>query len=137
MLLIAEKENKSNMGQLCNLLFGMVDVCSLILIILPLYPNELNGFIYSVNLFAYTQTTRANRLLYWIMYILLILMGIIKVSVTKFRIERYMQIITGISMVLSIMMVLILAITREAYALIVVFLLLVIKGVLILSLQSK
>lgn len=64
-------------------------------------------------------------------------MGIIKVSVTKFRIERYMQIITGISMVLNIMLVLILAITREAYALIVVFLLLVIKGVLILSLQSK
>lgn len=93
--------------------------------------------VYSVNLFAYTQTTRANRLLYWIMYILLILMGIIKVSVTKFRIERYMQIITGISMVLNIMLVLILAITREAYALIVVFLLLVIKGVLILSLQSK
>ena len=53
---IAEKENKSNIQKLCDLLTGIVDLFSFILIVLPLYPNPINGYIYSVNLFAYTET---------------------------------------------------------------------------------
>ena len=43
------------------------------------------------------------------------------------------EIVTGVSMFISILLVLFLAMTREAYAIIVVFLLLVIKGVLLLK----
>ena len=50
LLSIAEKENKSNIRTICDLLFGMVDVCSFMLILLPLYPNTAAGFVYSVNL---------------------------------------------------------------------------------------
>ena len=37
LLKIAEKENKYNIRAICDLLFGMVDVCSFMLILLPLY----------------------------------------------------------------------------------------------------
>lgn len=133
MLFIAEKENKSNMQNICDLLFGIVDICSLMLIILPLYPNVVNGFVYSVNLLEYTQTTSLNRLLYWIMFVLIVVVGIVKLLLIKFEIEKCNKIMTGVSMVISILMVLFLAMTREAYALIVVFLLLIIKGVLLLK----
>ena len=136
LLFIAEKEKKSTVRRLYDLLFGSVDVCSLILIILPFYPNEFNGFVYSVNLLAYEQTTQANRLVYWIMYILLILVGVIKILVTLFRVERVRRLMIGLSMMFSVILVLFLATTREVYALIVVFLLLVIKGILILSLKK-
>ena len=133
LLFIAEKENKSNLRNICDLLFGILDICSFLLIVLPLYPNTVNGFVYSVNLFAYVRTTSLNRFVYWIMFISLVVIGIIKLTLTKLRIEKCSKILTEVSMVISILMVLFLAITRQAYAVIVVFLLLVIKGMLLLK----
>ena len=97
----------------------------------------VNGFVYSVNLFAYTQTTMLNRLLYWIMFITLVVTGIVKLLLTKFGIERCNNMTTGVSMVISIFSVLFLAMTRETYAVIVVFLLLVIKGMLLIKYSKR
>lgn len=131
MLSLAEKENKANLRSMCDLLFGLLDVCSFILIILPLYPNRGDDFVYSVNLFEYTQITSLNRLLYWMIFISLIAAGVIKLLLNKLGMERYNRIMTGLSMVISVLAVLLLAITREPYAIVVVFLLLVIKECLI------
>ena len=131
MLSIAEKENKSNLHGMCELLFGILDICSFMLIVLPLYPNMVNGYIYSVNLLAYTQTTALNRLLYWIMFLSLVIVGVINLLLIRLKITRGNRIMIGVSMALSILIVLVLAMAREAYAVIVVFLLLVIKGVLL------
>ncbi len=133
LLSIAEKENKTNIRSMCDLLFGIADLFSFTLVVLPLYPNTVDGYIYSVNLFAYAETTSFNRLIYWIMFISLIVSGIVKILLTKFRIEKSHKIMTGISMGLSILIVLFLAMTREAYAVTVVFLLLIIKGILLLK----
>ena len=137
LLSIAEKENKANLQNMCDILFGMIDVCSFMLIALPLYPNMVNGYIYSVNLWAYTQTTELNYLLFWIMYVSLVILGIIKLLFAKFRSEKYNQAMTGISMILGIALVLFLAVTREAYAVVVAFLLFVIKGVLFLKYSKR
>lgn len=132
LLSIAEKEHTSNLRHVCDLLLGIMDICSFILIVLPLYPNTVNGFVYSVNLFAYTQVTSLNRSLYWSLFILIIVIGIIKLVLTKLGLSKCNKIVTGVSMFISILLVLFLAMTREAYAIMVVFLLLVIKGVLLL-----
>ena len=137
LLSIAEKENKANLQNMCDILFGMIDICSFMLIALPLYPNMVNGYIYSVNLWAYTQTTELNYLLFWIMYASLVILGIIKLLLAKFRSEKHNPAMTGISMILGIVMVLFLAVTREAYAVVVAFLLLVIKGVLLLKYTKR
>ena len=71
-----------------DLLFGMVDLFSFILIVLPLYPKPINGYIFSVNLFSYTETTWFNRWIYWIMFIILIMVGIVKIVLTQFKIEK-------------------------------------------------
>ena len=71
-----------------DLLFGMVDLFSFILIVLPLYPKPINGYIFSVNLFSHTETTWLNRWIYWIMFIILIMVGIVKIVLTQFKIEK-------------------------------------------------
>ena len=126
---IAEKENKANLRRMCDLVLGIVDLCSVILIILPLYPNKMDGFVYSVNLFSYTQITSVNRLLYWGIFITLIIIGIIQLLTLKNRVEKCMKIMTVFSLVISIVGVLFLAMTSEVYALIVIFILLIIKGI--------
>ena len=106
---------------------------SIMLVVLPLYPNPVDGYIFSVNLLAYTETTSFNRLMYWMMFIALIAVGIVKILLAQFKIEKGHKIMTGSSMGLSILTVLFLAMTREAYAITVAFLLLIIKGILLLK----
>ena len=83
LLSIAEKENQSNVRNMCDLIFGIVDLFSFLLVVLPLYPKSIDEYIYAVNLLAYTQTTLFNILTYWIMYIALILVGTVKIILTK------------------------------------------------------
>ena len=133
---IAENENKSNIRYICDLLFGMVDLMVITLIILPLYPNLIDGYIYSVNLFTYTQTTPFNRLVYWTMFVALIVSGGLKVLLNQMKIEKGQKIFTDVSIILSIITVLFLAMTREAYAITMAFLLLIIKGLLVFKISS-
>ena len=106
LLTIAQKENKLNIQNMCDLIFGIVDVFSILLILLPLYPNTINSYIYCVNLFEYIETTSFNISLYWIMYSSLILLGIMKILFTKFRFDSYNKILTYISLIISIILVL-------------------------------
>ena len=103
------------------------------LIVLPLYPNPINGYIYSVNLFSYTDTAFFNIILYWVSYLALIVMGITKIALTQLKTERGQSIITSLSLGLSILTVLYLGMAREAYAITVAFMLLLIKGILLLK----
>ena len=131
LLSLAEKENKSNIRNICDLLFGIVDLCSFILVVLPLYPNAIDGFVYSVNLLDYTQTTMLNRAICWIVFISLVIIGAVKVTLAIIKAEKYSKILIKISVIISALTVIFLAITREVYAVVVVFLLLIIKGIII------
>ena len=133
LLSIAEKENRANLQRMCDFLFGLLDVFAIVLIVLPLYPDVEEDFVYSVNLFSYTQTTSLNRSLYWFMIVFLVVVGIIKLILTKLDMQRYNKIATRVSMSISILSVLLFAITRESYVVSVVFLLLVMKGILLLK----
>ena len=133
LLTIAQKENKLNIQNMCDLIFGIVDVFSILLILLPLYPNTINSYIYCVNLFEYIETTSFNISLYWIMYSSLILLGIMKVLFTKFRFDSYNKVLTYISLIISIILVLFLALTRVVYAIVLAFILLIVKGILLIK----
>lgn len=133
LLSIAEKENKSNIRNICDLLFGIVDLFSFILVVLPLYPNTIDGFVYSVNLLNYTQISSINLNFYWFMFVSLFAVGVIKIILTKTKAEKGNKILITLSIALNIFIVIFLALTREVYAVIVVFLLLLAKGGILLK----
>ena len=56
----AEDENRSNIGKLLDLLIGIVDIMSIMLILLPLYPEKVGGYITSVSLFDYIDYNRTS-----------------------------------------------------------------------------
>lgn len=128
---IAEKENKSNIRSMCDIVFGIVDLLSIVLVILPLYPNEIDGFVYSVSLINYTQTTDFNRVFYWAMFTSLFACGVLKIIIMKSDNKKANKIMLIISFVVNMVVVLFLALTRQAYAVVVAFLLLVVKGAIV------
>ena len=133
LLSIAEKENNSNMRGVCNSLFGLVDLFSVILIILPLYPNTVDGFVYSVNLLNYTQIAHHNKVIFWVAFVLLILVGVSEIVMTRLKYERSSEILMEISTVINVLIVIFLALTREAYAVVVALFLLIIKVAILLK----
>lgn len=134
-LSIAEKENKSNIRTVCNWLLGIVDVCTVLFFVLPLYPNYLDGYVYSVNLFVYTQTTELSQLVYWMLFLGMIASGIVKLIFVYLKIDKIQKWITVCSMILGAFAILFLAMTRVAYATAIAFLLWGIKGILILKIK--
>lgn len=131
LLSLAERENKSNMQSMCDLLFGMVDICSILLIVLPLYPNTIKGYVYSVNLVDYTQNNPLLRILYWILFVGLIISGMIKSLLILKKIRTGQKVLTLFSIGFSVVAVISLSMARESYAIVIVFLLLLLKGILI------
>lgn len=136
LIFIAEKENKSNLNSVCDLLLGFVDLFSLMLIFLPLYPKPINGYIYSVNLFGYVGSNVFIIRIYWALFISLTITGIVKILMAYFKFEKGKKAVTFISVGLSIIAVLFLAMAREPYATTVTFLLLLIKDILLYK-QAK
>ena len=133
---IAEKENKSNLNRVCDLLLGFVDLFSLMLIFLPLYPKPVDGYVYSVNLLGYVDSNTFIIRIYWALFISLTITGIVKILMVYFKFEKGKKAVTFISVGLSIIAVLFLAMAREPYAITVTFLLLLIKGSLLYK-QAK
>lgn len=136
LIFIAEKENQTNIDNICQMLFGFTDLFSVIFIVFPLYPKNIDNYIFSVNLFEYTETSEFNLAVYWIMFILLILTGIFKLLLTHFRIGKLQKSLTACSVIINILAVIILALAGETYPVTVAFLLLLAKGFLFIR-QTK
>ena len=130
---IAEKENLSNIQSICDMIFAVIDVMAFMLIILPLYPNTVEGYVYSVNLIEYTEISVLQRGIYWGMFIGLIVAGIVKILFDRIKIKRGNKLITELSILLNVVVVLFLAIAREPYGVTVAFVLLVMKGILVVK----
>lgn len=130
LLSIAQQEKRSAIRDVCDLLFGITDIFSFVLIILPLYPKSAEGFIYAVNLPAYAELPALNRWAYWTLILALIAAGVLKTLLSLRKITAKQKILAEISMILGIAAVIILALAGETYAVTLAFMLLVVKGAL-------
>ena len=135
MVSIAEKENRDNIRHICNMLFGAVDLMAVALIVLPIYSNLRDGFYYAVSLPYYTQTSNLNLIGYWVLFVLLVIIGAVKVLLTKLRVEKGQSAVTAVSMIVGVLAVLFLGMAREAYGVTILFLMIIAKGILIYKMR--
>lgn len=131
LIFLAEKENRSNIQNICDLLFSLTDLLSVLLILLPLYPETVDGYVYSVNLWMYDETAVYNRTIYWLLFLTQVAAGLWKFLLVQFKIEKGKKTLTVFSFVFAIATVLYLILAREAYAATVAVLLLLVKGLLL------
>ena len=130
---IAEKENRANIHKVLDFLLGLNDLLACGLIFLPLFPHTVEGMIYAVSLIGYSDISQNIRTIYWILFVLLVLLGAVIIILNHFKFEKSKRVMMIISMGISIITVLVLAITRAAYATSVAFILMTIKGLLLLK----
>ena len=132
-LSLAEQENKASQRSFCDLLLGISDLCAILLILLPLYPRVDGKTVYAVDFFTYAKTAAFSGRIFAFLFAGLILTGAVKIGLVCGKTDTAQPLLTGISLCISIAAVLLLAVTRNAYATSLTFLLLVIKGTLLLK----
>ena len=132
-LSLAEQENKASQRSFCDLLLGISDLCAILLILLPLYPRVDGKTVYAVDFLTYARTAAFSGWIFAFLFAGLILTGAVKIGSVCGKAETAQPLLTGISLCISIAAVLLLAVTRNAYATSLTFLLLVIKGTLLLK----
>ena len=132
-LSLAEQENKASQRSFCDLLLGISDLCAILLILLPLYPRVDGKTVYAVDFLTYARTAAFSGRIFAFLFAGLILTGAVKIGSVCEKTETAQPLLTGISLCISIAAVLLLAVTRNAYATSLTFLLLVIKGTLLLK----
>lgn len=129
----AEKEKKENMKSFKNIIFGIIDLMSIIFLFIPLFGKEINGYIYLVNLFS---INRVGKYIYLIIIGVTILYGAAELIMSKFENKSVDKINSIISLGLTSIAIITFIATREPYIAFIEFWIFLIKIVVYIK-QSK
>src|SRR5699024_1836710 len=105
LITLTQTENRSNLKKIYSIIYGILNMMAVAFILLPLYGNLVDGYIYSVNLLSFTDTTPIYFAIYWSIFIVLIALGIAKLVCIYFEKESWSNIITKCSLVLSMLFI--------------------------------
>jgi len=133
-LTLAEQDNKQKENCFINLIYGLLDVCFLMLVFLPFFASKVGTAIQATSLLKLDGTQNYLKILYFILIIGTTLVGILTLSLQGFCIPIWQKIKVKISLSFGIVSVLLFIISLQPYAAVFSFLLLAIK-VLILKKQ--
>lgn len=130
---VAEKEKKENIKSFKNIIFGIIDLMSIIFLFIPLFGKEINGYIYLVTLFSIEQV---GKYLYLIIIGVTILYGIAELIMSKFENKSMDKINSIISLGLTSIAIITFIATREPYIAFIEFWIFLIKVVVYIK-QNK
>ena len=135
---IAKKENKINIKKVNNLIYGLLDIISILFIFLPLYPQKAENFVYSVALLSTNDISNIIKISYFVMLSILSLMGIAELIMNFIYNRKIQRNVNIISLIVETFSILFFAISRQTYLTAIIFIMLVIKiSVLIKNISNK
>ena len=129
----AEKEKKENMKSFKNIIFGIIDLMSIIFLFIPLFGKNINGYIYLVTIFS---INRIGKYIYLIIIGATILYGVAELIMSKFENKSVDKINSIISLGLTSIAIITFIATREPYIAFIEFWIFLIKIVVYIK-QSK
>lgn len=131
-LSLAKNEKKSAIRKICNRLLGAVDLLTVLLIVLPLYPNRVGEYVYSVSLYNFTEASSFSITVYWCLFLLLVILGVLKLVLTRLNVYKWEKALMLCSLSLGVITAVFLILARVVYAAIIILAFLIIKGILYL-----
>lgn len=134
MISVVENEKKEFVNKYASLICNILDILLVILLFIPVFGNG-NGSSETVSLFTISGISLWIKVVFIVITSVTILNGVCGVVIANFNkpVWNRHRLITGI--VLVMLAVIVFMITRQPYAGIVCFLLLVIKGFLLIRLK--
>lgn len=135
---IAKKENTTNIKRTNNLIYGLLDIISILFIFLPLYAQETESFVYSVSLMSTNDISNIIKISYIIILSILSLIGIAELILNFIDNRRTQRIVNIISLIVESISILFFAMSRQTYLTAIIFIILIIKiTVIIKNISNK
>lgn len=136
LITLARYENKTNINKIFSLIYAILDLLAISFIFLPLYGQPDGNYIHAVNLLRYTDTTPIILISYWIIFIVIIILGITQLILGHLEKEQWRKLITKSSFIIEVIAICFFSATKEPYVTAFLFLLFVIK-ILVMIKQIK
>ena len=130
---IAKKENTSNIKRTNNLIYGLLDIISVLFIFLPLYAQKAENFVYSVSLISTNDISNIIKVAYIVILSILSLIGIAELIMNFVDNKKFQRIVNVISLIVETISILFFAISRQTYLTAIIFIILIIKIVVIIK----
>ena len=129
---LAKKENNSNINKTTNLIYGLLDIISIIFIFLPIFAYKIDNIIYSVSLTNQNDISNTIKILYIIILSILSLIGIVEL-ILNFIDNKIQRKINIISLIVESLSIIFFIITRQTYLTSFIFILFIIKVLIIIK----
>ena len=135
---IAKKENTTNIKRTNNLIYGLLDIISILFIFLPLYAQKTESFVYSVSLMSTNDISNIIKISYIVILSILSLIGIAELILNFIDNRRTQRIVNIISLIVESISILFFAMSRQTYLTAIIFIILIIKiTVIIKNISNK
>ena len=135
---IAKNENISNMKRANNLIYGLLDIISVLFIFLPLYAQKTENFVYSVSLVSTNDINSIIKISYIIILSILSLLGIGEIILNFIDEKKIRGMINITSLIVQTISIVFFVISRQTYLTAIIFITFIIKIlVLIKNISNK
>ena len=135
---IAKKENTSNIKKINNLIYGLLDIISVLFIFLPLYAQKTENMVYSVSLISTNDISNVIKISYILILSILSVIGIIELIMNCIENKKIQRIVNLISIMIESISIVFFAISRQSYLTAIIFIILIIKiSVIIKNISNK
>lgn len=128
-----KKENTSNIKRTNNLIYGLLDIISILFIFLPLYAHKTEDFINSVSLISTNDIGNIIKISYIVILSVLSVIGITELILQFIDNKKIQRIVNIISLIVESFSVLFFAISRQTYLTAIIFIILIIKIIVIIK----
>ena len=132
-LIVAEENQKQTEKRFRDLLFGLLDLCMLLLLFLPLFAISDGSIIREASLLSLSGVSMYLKIAYFAVVIAMCITGILTLAMQSCSASVWIKSKLKISVALGIISVLLFIISKQPYAASFAFSLLVIKGILLLK----
>ena len=126
-LCLAEADRRKQVTQLRDLVYGLLDLCMLMLLFLPVFAERTDVFVRGVSLLALQNVQPYMRGVYFFLVISMAVIGILTLTLQNCQAKSWMTSKTVISLSLGAISVLLFVLGTHPYAAIYAFVLLVVK----------
>ena len=133
LLTLAEADHKQKRSNLCDLLFGLLDISVLLLLFLPLFGQKMDGGVVSVSLIAFRSASHLLQFVYYDFVSSCVIMGILLLALQNSSHSFWLQSKTKLSLLLNIFGVFLFIVSTQVYVAVFLFVLLIIKVSLLLK----
>ena len=132
-LTIAEENQKKTENHFRDLAFGLLDLCMSLLLFLPLFAVNTDGVISDVSLLAIDGISMCLKVAYFIIVIVTCITGVLKLALQNCSAPVWIKSKDKISLMLGVVAVLLFMISRQPYASVFAFSLLIVKSIILIK----